>query len=65
MTIYKQGSSGPGVIALQKALIAKGYDLGAADGIFGAKTVAAVRTFQTAAGLTVDGAVGPVTAAAL
>lgn len=65
MTIYRQGSSGSGVIALQKALIAKGYDLGVADGIFGAKTVAAVRRFQAAAKLIVDGAVGPVTAAAL
>lgn len=65
MIIYKQGSSGPGVVALQKALIARGYDLGVVDGIFGAKTVAAVRRFQAAAKLATDGAVGPVTAAAL
>lgn len=60
-----QGSSGPGVIALQKALTTKGFNPGAADGVFGAKTAAAVRAFQGAAKLIVDGAVGPITAAAL
>lgn len=65
MTIYKQGSSGSGVIALQKALAGKGFNPGAADGVFGAKTAAAVRAFQSAAKLIVDGAVGPLTAAAL
>lgn len=65
MTVYKQGSSGQGVAAIQKALIAKGYKPGAADGVFGAKTTAAVRAFQRDAKLAVDGAVGPATAAAL
>lgn len=65
MTIYKQGSSGSGVIAIQKALTAKGYDPGSVDGIFGAKTAAAARAFQRDAKLIVDGAVGPLTAAAL
>lgn len=65
MTIYIQGSSGPGVIAIQKALTAKGYNLGVADGIYGAKTAAAVRAFQREAKLIADGAVGPITAAAL
>lgn len=60
-----QGSSGPGVIAIQKALIAKGFNPGAADGVFGAKTGAAVQAFQRAAKLIVDGAVGPITAACL
>lgn len=65
MTICKQGSSGPAVVDIQKALTAKGYDSGSVDGIFGAKTAAAVRAFQRDAKLAVDGAVGPLTAAAL
>lgn len=65
VTIYKQGSSGSGVIAIQKALTAKGYDPGSVDGVFGAKTAAAARAFQRDAKLIVDGAVGPLTAAAL
>jgi peptidoglycan hydrolase-like protein with peptidoglycan-binding domain len=35
------------------------------DGIFGAKTLAAVRAFQRSRGLTVDGVVGPLTWGAL
>ena len=33
----------------------------AMDGIFGAKTLAAVRAFQRSRGLQVDGVVGPLT----
>lgn len=42
-----------------------GYYSGAVDGIYGAKTKAAVKTFQRKNGLAVDGIVGPKTAAAL
>ena len=35
------------------------------DGVFGAKTTAAVKAFQTLKGLTVDGKIGPMTRAAL
>jgi peptidoglycan hydrolase-like protein with peptidoglycan-binding domain len=35
-----------------------GYDCGTADGIFGNKTVNAVKALQTAEGLTVDGIAG-------
>ncbi len=42
-----------------------GYYTGSIDGIYGAKTKAAVKSFQRKNGLTVDGIVGPKTAAAL
>lgn len=42
-----------------------GYYKGAIDGIYGAQTKAAVKLFQKKNGLTVDGIVGPKTAAAL
>ncbi len=42
-----------------------GYYTGAVDGIYGAKTKAAVKSFQRKNGLAVDGIVGPKTAAAL
>ncbi len=59
------GSSGDSVRALQQALIDQGFNLGTADGRFGAKTAEAVRQFQSRNGLTADGKVGPMTAAKL
>ncbi len=59
------GSRGSDVIRLQNALRSAGYDPGAADGIFGARTRAAVTAFQRAKGLGVDGIVGPKTNGAL
>lgn len=53
------GSTGPAVVAVQKALKIT------ADGRFGRVTDQHVRTFQKAHGLTVDGVVGPVTWKAL
>lgn len=50
---------------LQAALLACGYDPGPLDGRPGDKTRAAVRAFQRAEGLKVDGMVGPVTRACL
>lgn len=63
----RRGSTGIYVTECQEDLIRIGYDLGSygADGKFGAKTEAAVRAFQAAHGLTVDGVVGPATWAAL
>ncbi len=55
-----QGSKGSAVLALQKELRAHGYNV-AADGDFGPKTKAAVRSFQSAKHLGVDGIVGPQT----
>jgi murein L,D-transpeptidase YcbB/YkuD len=50
---------------LQQALTAAGYDPGPADGTYGEQTEAAVVAFQQSNGLSVDGRVGPETAAAL
>ena len=58
-------SSGPGVTALQQALLAKGFDPHGTDGSFGPATEMAVRSFQQSQGLTADGIVGPNTAKAL
>jgi lysozyme len=54
-----------GVYEIQGALARHGFDPGPIDGIFGTKTLAAVRAFQAARGLKVDGIVGPRTTAAL
>jgi hypothetical protein len=56
---------GPVVKAIQKALAAAGCEPGPIDGEFGKSTDAAVRRYQRAHGLTVDGVVGPVTAGRL
>ncbi len=59
--MLRKGSSGDDVARLQKRLAAAGFDPGAADGIFGPKTDAALRAFQEANGLAVDGIAGPAT----
>lgn len=61
----KTGSRGADVTYLQQCLTAKGYNVGNIDGIFGAKTLAAVKAFQKNIGLTIDGIVGSKTWAAL
>ncbi|MEZ5209530.1 peptidoglycan-binding protein [Gordonia sp. (in: high G+C Gram-positive bacteria)] len=53
------------VLGVQLALVALGYDPGTPDGIPGPRTTAAVRAFQSGAGLTADGVAGPNTRAAL
>jgi diacylglycerol kinase family enzyme len=57
----KKGSTGDAVRQLQTALKALGYDVGAVDGQFGAKTEAAVKKFQSDRGIAADGIVGPIT----
>ncbi len=42
-------------IALQRGLTARGFDTGGADGVFGAKTEAAISAFQRSQGLPVTG----------
>ena len=63
--VLKLGTTGDVVRLVQERLSALGYDLGAADGVFWRRTNDAVRQFQGAHGLTVDGVVGPATWAAL
>lgn len=63
--VLKQGSTGATVKTMQTKLINWGYLTGKADGIFGAKTKAAVVKFQRNNGLTADGIVGTKTAQAM
>lgn len=64
-TVLEVGSRGDDVTKVQKKLIQYGYMTGTADGRYGEKTRDAVMWFQRKNGLTVDGKVGPSTAAAL
>ena len=60
------GSTGPDVKRLQRIFVVrKELDYTDIDGDFGPNTQAAVEQFQSGAGLTVDGIVGPLTWAAL
>ena len=56
---------GPVVTTIQQALARAGCDPGPIDGVFAKRTDAAVRHYQKAQGLAVDGVVGPATAARL
>ena len=65
MAVYKLGSRGEEVRLLQVKLREGGFYPGPMDGHFGGGTLAAVRAFQQAKGLHVDGKVGPITWKAL
>lgn len=54
----RSGQKGEQVKTVQRLLNAMGYSCGAVDGIFGAKTDKAVKSFQRKEGLTRDGIVG-------
>lgn len=56
-----RGDSGQDVVYLQTRLAAMGYGVGKIDGVFGIKTLEAVKVFQIDNGLSVDGIVGPKT----
>jgi uncharacterized protein (TIGR02594 family) len=53
------------VLDIQTALNNKGFNPGEIDGVWGRRTIGAVRAFQGANGLTADGIVGPKTLAKL
>jgi hypothetical protein len=61
----KTGDRGPAVARLQRTLIALGYGIGKADGVYGPATVRAVTAFQSSSGLPADGVAGPATLKAL
>ena len=65
LALSRYGSSGNEVTQIQTKLKRWGYYNGSIDGIYGSKTVAAVRLFQSKNGLTVDGIAGPKTLAAM
>ena len=65
MPTYRVGAKGPEVLRIQAQLKSDGFYLGPVDGIFGGGTESAVRQFQKAHRLTVDGQVGHNTWAAL
>jgi len=62
---HAPGDTGAQVVVLQRELSGLGYSVGTIDGTYGSKTVAAVKQFQTANGLSPDGVVGSKTLAAL
>ena len=67
LPVLRAGSVGESVRAAQLLLYGRGYSCGpdGADGDFGPRTAAAVRAFQRARALGVDGVIGPATWAAL
>ena len=63
--LSKYGSRGSEVTQIQTKLKRWGYYNGAIDGIYGSKTVSAVKYFQQKNGLTADGIAGSKTLAAM
>ncbi|MED1603619.1 peptidoglycan-binding protein [Alkalihalophilus marmarensis] len=63
--ILRVGSRGSAVTSLQQQLRDKGHFSSAVDGVYGPLTQSAVRSFQSAMGLSVDGIAGPQTFNAL
>ena len=63
--LYKRGSYGATVTEIQTRLKSWGYYNGAIDGVYGSGTEAAIRRFQQANGLSVDGQAGAKTLYAL
>ena len=63
LPVVKSGSRGDAAKIVQGALIAKGYSCGSSgiDGVFGTASVAALKSYQKAQGITADGIVGPAT----
>lgn len=64
-TTLKQGSRSAEVTCLETRLIELGYTLAGPDTSFGSSTAKAVKAYQRANGLAVDGIVGPITRGSL
>jgi peptidoglycan hydrolase-like protein with peptidoglycan-binding domain len=61
---YRKGAKmlrGEDVLQVQNRLIKLGFDPGKADGVYGPSTEKAVKMFQEAPNLEIDGIVGPIT----
>ena len=65
VVVARRGDSGPAVVNVQTLLTAAGHSPGPIDGSFGWLTETAVRAFQTAMGVRVDGVVDGATLNAL
>ncbi|PSL43565.1 3D (Asp-Asp-Asp) domain-containing protein [Salsuginibacillus halophilus] len=65
LQVLELEDEGPTVEFVQEDLQTAGYYNGSIDGIFGENTLSAVEQFQSSAGLTTDGKVGPKTLSAL
>lgn len=61
MRTLKYGDTGNDVLIIQSILNKVGYGPVGSDGVFGDRTLAAVKDFQASNGLTPDGVVGPKT----
>ncbi|MBO5397509.1 MAG: peptidoglycan-binding protein [Clostridia bacterium] len=57
----RRGNKGIYVCVAQDALTTLAYNTGGLDGVFGANTENAVRSYQRRKGLSVDGIIGPIT----
>lgn len=53
--VIRRGAKGPVVTRIQDALMMRGFDPGPVDGVFGLRTETALRAFEAAAGLQIDG----------
>lgn len=62
---FQRGDDGEEVLAIQKRLVELNYSIGTIDGEFGPATEKAIKAFQSAQGLEVDGIVGSATYKAL
>jgi peptidoglycan hydrolase-like protein with peptidoglycan-binding domain len=65
LPVLRNGARGDHVKLAQARLQGHGFDPGPVDGVFGNGTEGAVRAFQQARGLEVDGVIGPLTWGAL
>ncbi len=65
VAVLRRGATGGEVKEVQRRLKQWGYYSGAVDGVYGSKTIDAVKSFQRKNGLTADGIVGKSTYEAL